>query len=125
MDKAEFLDNYLENMVQNLLNQNEIEFMQSVQDFCREYHPEDIPRPKDKNTTRLALKASIVERLVEIMNGFPRNMNEKAPAWCATIGPGKHRLNLAPEDVLELETEFCEPFLKRNIYAIKNFMFYI
>lgn len=125
MAEADVLDNHLDIMVKNLLNHNDLEFKQGVQDFCRQYHCQDVPKPKDKNTTILALKAAIVERLVEIMNGFPRNLDEKAPQWCEGVGAGDRVLKLAPDDVLDIETEFCEPFLKRNIYATKNFMFYI
>lgn len=125
MDKHQFLDDYLEKMVQYLLNHEEIKFKQSVQDFVRDHHCIDIPMPHDRNTTKLALKAALVERLVEIMNSFPRFMHEQAPAWCSEIGPGERELKLAADDVLELESEYCQPFYKRNIYATKNFMFFI
>jgi len=112
-------------MADNLLSGNEIEFSEQVLDWFRNgYRCRSVPRPDDDDFRRLAVKASIVERMVEVFNSPPHNDKQKIPDWCDDIGPIKDRVKLQSERLLEGE-DYCSAFEKRNLLVVKNFMYFI
>ncbi len=124
-DKRYFLNQLLDKMADYLLNGQEIEFSECVLEWYRkEYSCEQTPEPEPTDLKRLAVKASIMERLVEVLNAVPRCGHETAPAWCEEIGAIAEQVKLQSDRLLENE-ELCEAFSKRNIQVVKNFMYFI
>jgi len=126
-DKRYLLDQLLDQMADYLLNGQEIEFSECILEWYRKEYPcEQTPKPKPEPTDlkRLAVKASIMERLVEVLNTAPRCGYEIAPAWCKDIGAVEQPIKLQSDRLLKDE-ELCEVFSKRNLQVVKNFMYFI
>jgi hypothetical protein len=126
MNDAEIkLDKKLDLMASQLLSGREIEFSESILDWYRnDYKCSLVPRPSDTDETRLAVKASIIERLVEVLNSPPRQEGQSDPTWCREISSLKEPLKLQSDRLLEGE-QFCEAFARRNLFVVKNFMYFI
>jgi transcriptional regulator with XRE-family HTH domain len=115
----------LDEMTSLLLLGDEIAFSDLILDWYREgLECSSIPRPTDQDKIRLGVKASIVERLCEVLNSPPRNGDQAPAKWCKNIGPLEQPLKLQSDRLLEGES-FCPPFEKRNIFVVSNFMFFI
>ncbi|KAK2739952.1 hypothetical protein FQN57_006271 [Myotisia sp. PD_48] len=100
--------------------------------FRQRWRLSQIPDPKDKDSERYAILASMVEALVAAFNwrleigllrddkivGLTAEMNyfpmEEVPEWAATVGPSPRKLILTPS---EASCPPSEHFLKRNIEA--------
>ena len=122
------LDDALDKMVDYLLSYEEIEFLDLVQYVWRRGWPMASAQiPNDTDPLRRALKASLIERMVEIWSSPPKNSPEQAPEWCASIPPTPERFSvISPEDeALWIEEPPCPVFEKRNIFAPKEFMFFL
>jgi hypothetical protein len=119
------LDKQLNIMTNQLLNGHEIEYSESIQHWYRKhYHCQKVPKPTDSDIMRLAVKASIIERLVEVLNSPPRNEHQAIPKWCREIKGLKKSLKLQSARLLEDEM-LCEAFEKINLQVVKNFMYFI
>jgi transcriptional regulator with XRE-family HTH domain len=115
----------LDDMSNLLLAGDEIAFSDLVLDWYRnEFECQLTPRPADTDGLKLALKASIMERLVEVLNMPPRNANQSVPGWTNSI-KGINRVVKLQSDRLLEDEDFCEPFEKRGFLVAKNFMFFI
>ena len=88
------------------------------------YPCQSVPKPTDTDIMRLAVKASIIERLAEVLNSHPRNGHQVVPTWCREIKGLKKPLKLQSARLLEDE-QLCEAFEKRNLQVVKNFMYFI
>jgi len=109
----------------NQVDKHKIEFSDMVLDWYREgYRCNLVPKPTDTNKLKLAIKASIVERMVEVFNSPPHNSDQTAPEWCDDIGPVNKPIKLESERLLEGE-KYCRVFEKRNLIVVKNFMFFV
>ena len=119
------LDRQLNIMTNHLLNGHEIEYSECIQHWYRKhYQCQTVPKPTDADITRLAVKASIIERLVEVLNSPPRNGHQTIPTWCREIKGLKKPLKLQSALLLEDEV-LCDAFEKRNLQVVKNFMYFI
>lgn len=117
--------NLLDQMAQHLLEKKEIEFSDCVLDWHRKgFQCGQVPRPKDKNKIHLAIKASIVERLVEVLNAPPHLGSQIIPAWCNQIEAIDFPLKLQSDRLLEGE-QYCAAFSKRNLLVARNFMYFV
>lgn len=115
----------LDEMTDDLLSGNEIAFSDLILDWYREdLECRSVPRPKDSDDLRLAIKASILERLVEVLNSPPHSGNQIPAPWCEGIGALDKPVKLQSERLLEGE-DYCDAFQKRNLFAVSNFMFFI
>ncbi|MCF6338287.1 MAG: hypothetical protein L3J84_10125 [Gammaproteobacteria bacterium] len=124
-DQKYLLNQLLDQMANYLLTGREIEFSECVLEWYRkEYSCEQTPKPEPTDLKRLAVKASIMERLVEVLNAAPRSGHEAAPAWCKEVGAVAQPIKLQSDRLLEDE-ELCEAFNKRNLQVVKNFMYFI
>lgn len=124
----ENLDSTLDLMIDKVLAYDEIEFLDLVQFVWRRGWALDTA--KDEQITvplRRALRACLVERMVEIWNAPPKNANEKAPSWCADVPALQERFSvIKPEEQSFWDNEpENEIFSKRNIFAPKEFMFFL
>lgn len=83
--------------------------------------------PTDRDELRRALKASLMERMVEIWNSPPKNGSEQVPDWCESIPAVKESFSVIKSDEQDFWQD--EPptsvFEKRNIFAPKEFMFFL
>ena len=124
-DNDSQLNLILDQMTDSLMSGHEIEYSELVLDWFRNsYRCSSVPRPDDNDPLRLAVKASIVERMVEVFNSPPHNDDQAVPAWCETIGAVDELVKLQSERLLEGE-DYCEVFEKRNLLVVKNFMYFI
>ncbi len=121
----EVMDAMLDEMANLLLARDEIAFSDLVLDWHRaEFECNLIPKPNDTDPRKLALKASIVERLVEVLNMPPHNANQSTPSWTNSILGIDETAKLQSDRLLEDEA-YCEVFEKRGFLVAKNFMFFI
>jgi transcriptional regulator with XRE-family HTH domain len=115
----------LDDMTTKLLSDDEIGFSDLILDWHREgLACDSVPQPGDKDMLRLAVKASIVERLVEVFNAPPHNENQTPAPWCYSIGSLDEPVKLQSDRLLEDE-DYNETFKKRNLYVVSNFMFFV
>lgn len=124
----ENLDNTLDRMVDLLLKFDEIPFLDLVQHVWRRgWSLSAASPPKDSDPLRRALKACLLERMAEIWSGPPKNIDEQAPNWCGSIPALSVRFSvIKPEDQAFWENEPSSPvFERRNIFAPKEFMFFL
>ena len=115
----------LDDMAETLLSGEEIAFSDLILDWYRDgLECGTVPRPTDSDPVRLAIKASILERLVEVLNCPPHNDNQSTPPWVKRVGALSDPIKLQSDRLLEGE-DYCEAFEKRNLYVVRNFMFFI
>jgi|GEM_PF-6425660 hypothetical protein len=99
-----------------LLAGDEIAFSDLVLDWYRhEFECELTPKPMDAEPRMVALKASIVERLVEVLNMLP---------WANSTKGVSEVVKLQSDRLLEDEY-YCEAFERRGFLVARNFMFVI
>ena len=119
------LDTQLNIMTNHLLKGDEIEYSECTLYWYRmDYQCQNVPKPTDIDITRLAVKASIIERLVEVLNTPPRNKHQSVPPWCIQIKKLKTPLKLQSSRLLDSEL-LCDVFHKRNLQVVKNFMYFV
>ena len=119
------LNKELDIMTDYLLNGDEINFTECVINWYRREYPCALtPIPTDTDEIRLAVKASLMERMVAVFNSPPRNGQEVVPQWCKRIKGLKAPMKLQNERLLKDE-ELCDAFANRNLHVVKNFMFFI
>ena len=108
-----------------ILSGNEIAFSDLILDWYRDgFDCLSVPRPVHTDELRMALKASILERLAEVLNSPPHNGTQKPPHWCKKIGSLSKPVRLQSDRLLEDE-QYCEAFQKRNLFVVSNFMFFV
>lgn len=91
-----------------------------------------IPDPDDTNPVRAAVKASLIEQMIEVqanvwnrlhvLNGAPARPVGRAPDWTVAVLPSPVIIWLIPTEMKAIR--LSEAFAKRNIMAAWNFMFY-
>ena len=119
------LSHALDHLAQLISKGREIEYSDAVQTWYRSgYRCSAVPEPKDADPTRLALKACIVERLVEVLNTPPHSDDQSVPDWCARITSIHRPIPLQSPRLLEGEA-FNSIFAKRNFQVTKNFMYFV
>jgi transcriptional regulator with XRE-family HTH domain len=115
----------LDEMAELLIVGDEIAFSDSVLDWHRnEFECQLVPKPMDTDHLKLALKASIVERLVEVLNMPPHNREQSAPGWTNSVNGMNSVVKLQSDRLLEDE-DYCDVFEKRGFLVAKNFMFFV
>ena len=124
----ENLDQTLDLMVEQLLKYDEIAFLDLVQFVWRRgWKLENATLSESKDPLKQALRASLIERMVDIWNAPPKNSDEKVPVWCEAVPAVSERFwVIKPEDRYLWESEPANAiFAKRNIFAPKEFMFFL
>lgn len=117
----------LNRMVDSILSGNEIAVAEEVQYFWRQgWKLGAINDPREGDPLRYALKACLVERLHEIWTTPPKNRTDNIPAWCETVGPVETPFSIVKEaDKYLFENFTSDIFAKRNIYAPKEYLFFV
>jgi len=123
--EPQVLSQALDELSHLVLSGREIEYSDAVQSWYRRgYRCADVPAPDDTDRTLLALKACIVERLVEVLNSPPHGDNQTVPDWCARMPGVNQPTPLQSTRLLEGET-FNNIFARRNLLVTKNFMYFV
>ncbi|MFA7555344.1 MAG: hypothetical protein WCY88_13925 [Spongiibacteraceae bacterium] len=124
----ENLDTTFDLMVERVLEYDEIAFLELVQFIWRRgWKLEGATAPSSTDLLKNALKACFVERMVQIWSAPPKNSPEKAPEWCKDIPMVEDGFSvIKPEEQPFWQGEPAnEIFKKRNIFAPKEFMFFL
>lgn len=127
-NNAADLDLVLDKMVDHLLRFDEIPFLDLVQHVWRRGWDIALARdPCEADTLRYALKACILERMAEIWSQPPKNQPVATPAWCKNVPPFERTFSvIKPELERYWKGDLASPvFEKRNIFAPKEFMFFL
>ncbi len=122
------METVLDRMVDRLIARDEIAFLDDVQLVWRRgWSISDVSDSKDTDALRYALKACILERMAEIWSSPPRNVKTVAPKWCMNVPPVKERFSVINDDYRSMwDADLASPiFSKRNIFAPKEFMFFL
>ncbi|WP_018013690.1 hypothetical protein [Teredinibacter turnerae] len=115
----------MDKMASLLFYGDEIAFSDLVLNWYKsEFDCQLTPKPSDSDVRTLALKASIVERLLEVFNIPPHNTNQSTPNWTSSVKGVSEVVKLQSDRLLEDE-DYCEAFEKRGFLVAKNFMFFI
>ncbi len=122
------IDTVLDRMVDNLIAHNEIDFLEDVQYLWRTgWSISTVIDPCDRIPLRYALKACVLERLAEIWSAPPRNRETSPPGWCESVAAVKVNFSVVSEEYRAMwDGDLESPiFSKRNIFAPKEFMFFL
>lgn len=122
------IDTVLDRMVDNLIIHNEIDFLEDVQYLWRtRWLISTAVDTKDRDPLRYALKACILERLAEIWSAPPRNLETSAPVWCKSVPAVKENFSVVSVEFRAMwDGDLESPiFSKRNVFAPKEFMFFL
>ena len=86
----------------------------------------DIKKPRKTNDLSFALKACITERMVEVWNSPPKNKKEAVPEWCERVPAANQWYSVVREENFSFfKSDPSEIFLKRNIFAPRNYLFFV
>lgn len=98
--------------------------LDAVQELYRLHEPlVTIPEPTDLDPRLLALKASVIERLVEVWRTPPHDRSdERAPSWCVAVPPLPEPLWLIDRDLADFGLNAI--FEPRGIMALPNFLLF-
>ncbi|HCT1711070.1 TPA: hypothetical protein OTT98_000339 [Proteus mirabilis] len=124
-DTAEYV---LDRMCDAVLRRDTVAFMDDVQLFWRkQWDISVVADPQENDTLRYALKACFLERMAQVWSAPPKSYPVSAPAWCQRVPPVLQQLSVIPEEYRayyagDLE---CPIFGKRNIFAPRDFMFFV
>ena len=122
------IDAVLDKMTNKILAYDEIAFLDMVQYVWRRgWSLESAKKPMNDSPIRLALKACILERMVEIWGLPPKNISGAPPTWCKEVPALQERFNVIPTgEQHHWKNESGNPtFAKRNIYAPMEYMYFL
>ena len=117
----------LDRMVDAILDSDEITLYDKVQDFWyQEWELSMLKDPGEKDVLRYALKACLVEKMVEIWGMPPKNKKDFAPLWCKNVSAYEAGFLVIEERYKKYFIEEMSPvFQKRNIFAPKDYLFFV
>jgi len=102
--------------------------MDDVQLFWRkQWDLSLVPDPCEKNALRYALNACLLERMAEVWSAPPKCCPSKPPEWCKHVPPIQGEFSVIPDKYRKFfDGDLVSPiFNKRNIFAPRNFMFFV
>ena len=81
----------------------------------------------EKDALKYALKACFLERMAEVWSEPPKSHPAQAPDWCQRIPAVQKEFSVIPEEYRDFyEGDLVSPiFSKRNIFAPRDFMFFV
>jgi len=115
-------------MCDSILRKDTVAFMDDVQLFWgKEWPLSSIPDPHEKDTLKYALKACFVERMAEVWEEPPKSQETSVPAWCLRVPAVQKDFSVIPDEYREFyEGDLVSSvFSKRNIFAPRDFMFFV
>lgn len=122
---AEMVDHLLAHAADHDDLDHLVQALDIVQMWCWEnVRLEDIPAPTGMDATRMALAASVIERLVEVYRAPPHNQPQQAPAWCSAVPPSPVEIWLV-QPVWAGGAALNPIFQRRNIMALENVLSFV
>lgn len=118
----------LDRMCESAIQQDTVAFMDDVQLFWRkEWDLSQVPDPHEKDALKYALKACFLERMAEVWSEPPKAHPAQAPDWCQRVPAVQKEFSVIPEEYQAFyEGDLVSPiFNKRNIFAPRNYMFFV
>ena len=118
----------LDRMYESAIQKDTVAFMDDVQLFWRkDWDLAQVPDPHEKDTLKYALKACFLERMAEVWSEPPKSHPMHAPAWCHRVPAVQKEFSVIPEEYREFyEGDLVSLiFSKRNIFAPRDFMFFV
>ena len=118
----------LDRMCESVIQRDAVAFMDDVQLFWRkEWDLAQVPDPHEKDALKYALKACFLERMAEVWSEPPKSHPAVAPDWCQRVPAVQKEFSVIPEEYREFyEGDLVSPiFCKRNIFAPRDFMFFV
>lgn len=118
----------LDRMCDSVIRKDTVAFMDDVQLFWRkEWDLSTVSDPHEKDALKYALKACFLERMAEVWGEPPKSLSMAAPAWCLRVPPVQKDFSVIPDEYREFyEGDLVSPvFSKRNIFAPRDFMFFV
>lgn len=125
-DKAASPEIVLDRMCDAVIAHDAVAVMAEVQYFWgAEWPVATVARPLDEHPLRLALKACLLERMAEVWNAPPKNEPSSAPAWCSEIEPVSEEFSVVPDEYRASFAMESPVFRKRNIFAPRDYLFFV
>jgi len=118
----------LDRMCESVIQKDTVAFMDDVQLFWRkDWDLTQAPDPYEKEALKYALKACFLERMAEVWSQPPKSFPAHAPDWCERVPAVQKEFSVIPEEYREFyEGDLVSPiFGKRNIFAPRDFMFFV
>jgi len=118
----------LDRMCDAALRKDTVAFMDDVQLFWRkQWDLSQVADPYEKDALKYALKACFLERMAEVWGEPPKSQPMQAPGWCRGVPPVQKAFSVIPDEYREFyEGDLVSPiFGKRNIFAPRDFMFFV
>ncbi|MDZ7924951.1 MAG: helix-turn-helix transcriptional regulator [Marinagarivorans sp.] len=118
----------LERMCDSVIRKDTVAFMDDVQLFWRkEWNLSTVFDPHEKDALKYALKACFIERMAEVWGQPPKSHSMAIPTWCSHVPPVLKNFSVIPDEYREFyEGDLVSPvFSKRNIFAPRDFMFFV
>jgi predicted XRE-type DNA-binding protein len=118
----------LDRMCESAIQKDTVAFMDDVQLFWRkEWDLSRVPDPREKDALKYALKACFLERMAEVWSEPPKSHTTSAPDWCQRVPAVQKEFSVIPDEYREFyEGDLVSPiFNKRNIFAPRDFMFFV
>jgi len=106
----------------------EIPFLDLVQFVWRRgWNLSSAVDPRELDPIRYALKASILDRMIELWIAPPRSGSESSPEWCSHVPPSRETFSVIHPDHMEMwrDEPWCPACRERNIFAPESFMFFL
>lgn len=128
--KADVLtpEGVLDRMCDSAMRKDTVAFMDDVQLFWRKgWDLSQVQDPHEKDALKYALKACLLERMAEVWADPPKSSPMSAPAWCQDVPPVQKEFSVIPDEYREFyEGDLVSPiFGRRNIFAPRDFMFFV
>ena len=118
----------LDRMCDSILRKDTVAFMDDVQIFWgKQWDLSQVHDPHEKDALKYALKACFLERMAEVWAEPPKSHPTPIPAWCQRVPPIQKDFSVIPDEYREFyEGDLVSPvFSKRNIFAPRDFMFFV
>lgn len=118
----------LDRMCDAVIRRDTVALMDDVQLFWRnDWDLSVVADPHEKDALKYALKACFLERMAEVWSEPPKSTVMAIPNWCLRVPPVQKDFSVIPDEYREFyEGDLVSPiFSKRNIFAPRDFMFFV
>lgn len=118
----------LDRMCDSVVKHDTVALMDDVQLFWRkEWDLGQVLDPHEKDALKYALKACFIERMAEVWSAPPKSQLTDAPNWCRRVPPVQKEFSVIPDEYRNFyEGDLISPIFKqRNIFAPRDFMFFV
>lgn len=118
----------LDRMCESAIRKDTVAFMDDVQLFWRkQWDLSQVSDPHEKDALKYALKACFLERMAQLWAEPPKLEPASAPTWCQGVPPVQKAFSVIPTEYQEFyEGDLASPiFNQRNIFAPRDFMFFV